>query len=61
MTEEYYWRHVLPLHKLRALVEAEKKRGMAGHWAASAPHTIWVMERVLRERLATELSATETR
>lgn len=57
MTEEQYWRHVLPLHKLRALYEAERERGMRGGWPVTAPHTIWVMGRVLREREALENSA----
>lgn len=54
MTEEQYWRHVLPIHKLRALYEAEQRRGMRGGWPVTAPHTIWVMGRVLRERIAAE-------
>jgi hypothetical protein len=56
MTEEQHWRD-LPTHKLRALYEAEKARAMRGSWVASAPHTIWVMGRILRERMAAEEKA----
>ena len=56
MTEEMHWRN-MPLPKLRALYETERKRGLEGSWVASAPHTIWVMGRVLRERTAAEEQA----
>ena len=53
MTAEQYWRD-MPTHKLRALYEAERERALKGSWAVTAPHTIWIMGRVLRERLAAE-------
>lgn len=57
MTEEMYWRS-LPLPKLRALYKAERERGMRGGWPVTAPHTIWLMGRVLREREAAALPGT---
>lgn len=57
MTEEQHWRN-LPLHKLRALYAAERERGMRGGWPVTAPITIWVMGRILRERIAAETTET---
>ena len=60
MTEEHYWRHVLPLHKLRALCAQEREWQVKGHWLADICRHRHML-RIYRERAAAEgAPATET-